>query len=120
VRHRALSGSRADERQKPSKDHNKDARCARVAGADRDSRRWTWTESATCVSWLPGRILDRKQATIVTAIANIVGDRGLGLPDDLVWPHLDAWAAELGLSGPEAATRSRGPGERSTPGARPG
>jgi hypothetical protein len=32
------------------------------------------------------------------------GGRGVGLSDDPIWPHLDNWAAELGLSGPDAVS----------------
>jgi hypothetical protein len=57
------------------------------------------------VSWLPGRTLTRTQATTAMVIANVVGGRGVGLADDPIWPHLDNWAAELGLSGADAVVR---------------
>jgi hypothetical protein len=38
-------------------------------------------------------------------IANIVGAKGVDLSKDPVWPHIDNWAAELGLSGANAVTR---------------
>src|SRR6266568_3830976 len=65
------------------------------------------------VSWLPGRTLDRNQAVTAMTIADIVGGRGVGLSEDPIWPHLDNWAAELGLSGPDAVVRASEP-----PGAR--
>jgi hypothetical protein len=65
------------------------------------------------VSWLPGRALTRNQAITAMVIANIVGGRGVGHCDDPIWPHLDNWAAELGLSGPDAVVRASEP-----PGAR--
>jgi hypothetical protein len=61
------------------------------------------------VSWLPGRALDRNQATTAMTIADIVGRRGVGLSDNPVWPFLDGWAAELGLSGPDAVVRASEP-----------
>jgi hypothetical protein len=65
------------------------------------------------VSWLPGRTLDRNQATTAMTIADIVGGRGIGLSDDPIWPFLDNWAAELGLSGSDAVVRaSERPGTR--------
>src|SRR5216683_2532013 len=65
------------------------------------------------VSWLPGRTLTGDQATTAMVIANIVGSRGVGLSDDPIWPHLDGWAAELGLTGPDAVVRASEPrGER--------
>ena len=61
------------------------------------------------VSWLPGRTLDRNQATTAMTIADMVGGRGVGLSDDPIWPFLDNWAAELGLSGPDAVVRASEP-----------
>lgn len=52
------------------------------------------------VSWLPGRVLGRNQAISAMTIAERVG-RGIEIGDKL-WPFLDAWAAELELSGPGA------------------
>ena len=69
------------------------------------------------VSWLPGRALTRNQATTAMVIANIVGSKGTGLADDPIWPHLDGWAAELGLSGADAVARvSEPPRQAELPG----
>jgi hypothetical protein len=57
------------------------------------------------VSWLPGRVLTRNQATTAMVIATIVGGLGMRLSDDPIWLFLDRWAAELGLSGPDAVVR---------------
>jgi hypothetical protein len=65
------------------------------------------------VSWLPGRTFTRAQATTAMIIANLVGGRGVGHSDDPIWAHLDNWAAELDLSGPDAVVRASEP-----PGAR--
>jgi hypothetical protein len=51
-------------------------------------------------SWLPDRVLTRNQAITAVTIAERVG-RGIEIGDKL-WPFLDAWAAELELSGPGA------------------
>ena len=56
------------------------------------------------VSWLPGRVLDRNQAVTAMQIAAHVG-RGVGLHDDPIWPHIDGWARELALTGPDAVAR---------------
>jgi len=61
------------------------------------------------VTWLPGRTLDRNQAITAMTIADTVGGRGVGLSDDPTWSFLDNWAAELGLSGPEAVVRASEP-----------
>jgi hypothetical protein len=64
-------------------------------------------------SWLPGRTLDRNQATTAMVIANIVGSGGVPRADDPVWLFLDGWAAELGLTAPAAVARvSQPPAER--------
>jgi hypothetical protein len=61
------------------------------------------------VSWLPGRALTRNQAITAMTIATVVGGRGVDLSDDPIWSHLDNWAAELGLSGPDAMARASEP-----------
>jgi hypothetical protein len=69
------------------------------------------------VSWLPGRTLNRNQATTAMVIANLVGDKGVPRADDPVWLFLDGWAAELGLTAPGAVARvSEPPGGRDTEG----
>lgn len=68
------------------------------------------------VSWLPGRALTHNQATTAMVIAHTVGGRGVGLSDDPIWPHLDDWAAELGLSGPDAVVRASEPPAEREPG----
>jgi hypothetical protein len=57
------------------------------------------------VSWLPGRTLDRNQATTAMVIANIVGSKGVPRADDPIWLFIDGWAAELGLAAPTAVAR---------------
>ena len=61
------------------------------------------------VSWLPGQTLTRNQAITAMVIASIVGDGGVGLADDPIWPHVDGWAGELGLPGADAVVRASEP-----------
>lgn len=62
------------------------------------------------VSWLPGRVLTRNQAITAMTLAEIVAamqDKGETTVIDhhhRLWPQVDAFAAELGLSGPHAMT----------------
>jgi hypothetical protein len=56
-----------------------------------------------------GRTLSRDQATTAMVIATMVSGRGVGLSDDPIWPLLDNWAAELGLSGADAVVRASEP-----------
>jgi hypothetical protein len=64
------------------------------------------------VSWLPGQALDRNTAITAMTLAEVAAK------DDLqeghrLWPHIQGWAAELGLTGPDAiarATQPPGPG----------
>jgi hypothetical protein len=65
--------------------------------ARRTGERWA-------VSWLPGRVLSHDDAGTAMIIAETVGD-GIELADDRRWPAINAWAAELGLSGTEAVAR---------------
>jgi hypothetical protein len=85
----------------------------RISGTHTSSSDTPHTAMATAdgwrVSWLPGRTLDRNQATTAMVIANIVGSRGVGLSEDPIWPHLDNWAAELGLCGADAVVRASEP-----------
>lgn len=53
------------------------------------------------VTWLPGRYLERNQAITAMVLAETVS-AGIGDHTDPIWPHIDAQAAELGLSGPDA------------------
>lgn len=55
------------------------------------------------VSWLPGRTLSRNQAITAMVIATLARDL---VPGDRRWPFIDGWAAELGLSGPDAVARA--------------
>ena len=63
------------------------------------------------VSWLPGQVLDHNTAiTAITAmiLADLVGEEDLHQGHRL-WPHVQGWAAELGLTGPEAVAAASQP-----------
>ena len=63
------------------------------------------------VSWLPGRTLDRNTAITAMILADTSADEGVREGHRL-WPHIQGWAAELGLTGPEAvAATSQPPGD---------
>ena len=63
------------------------------------------------VSWLPGHALDRNTAITAMILADVA------TTDDLheghrLWPHIQGWAAELGLTAPQAvAAASQPPGD---------
>ena len=62
------------------------------------------------VSWLPGRHLDRNSAITAMTLADITGHQDPGGGHQL-WAqaHLEGWAAELGLTAPDALTRAGRP-----------
>jgi hypothetical protein len=67
------------------------------------------------VSWLPGQAMDRNTATTAMVLADLTGQ------DDLheghrLWPHIQGWAAELGLTGPDAIARTSEPPRHLGPG----
>jgi hypothetical protein len=53
------------------------------------------------VSWLPGRTLDRNSAITAMILADTTTDEHVREGHRL-WPHIQSWASELGLTGPEA------------------
>jgi hypothetical protein len=53
------------------------------------------------VSWLPGQILDRNATITAMTLAETAAGTGLHEGHRL-WPHIQGWAAELGLTAPEA------------------
>ena len=60
------------------------------------------------VSWLPGQNLDRNTAITAMILADTAAERDVHEGHRL-WPHIQGWAAELGLTGPEAITRASQP-----------
>ena len=66
--------------------------------SDHTEHHATRTGDGWKVTWLPGRMLDHNEATTAMTIAERIAT---GTSD---WdPFISSWAAELGLSGPEAA-----------------
>ena len=60
------------------------------------------------VSWLPGQILDRNTAITAMILADTTAETDLQKGHRL-WPHIQSWAAELGLTGPEAVAAASQP-----------
>jgi hypothetical protein len=60
------------------------------------------------VSWLPGRPLDRNTAITAMTLAETAAEADLHEGHRL-WPHIQSWAAELGLTATDAITRTTQP-----------
>ena len=60
------------------------------------------------VSWLPGQALDRNTAITAMTLADLAGEPGLDERHQL-WPFIQGWAAELGLTGSDAVNRAARP-----------
>jgi hypothetical protein len=60
------------------------------------------------VSWLPGRALDRNGAITAMTLAGLTTERDLDEGHQL-WPFIQDWAAELGLTGSDAIHRASRP-----------
>lgn len=74
------------------------------------ARRAPGHQDTSHVSWLPGQPLDRTRAVTAMALAETNGAR-TPQPGDRYWPHLETWAASLGLTAADAFTRiSQPPG----------
>ena len=56
------------------------------------------------VSWLPGQTLDRNTAITAMTLADTAAERDVREGHRL-WPHIQSWAGELGLTAPDAITR---------------
>lgn len=61
-------------------------------------------ERAWEVSWLPGRRMDSNSAITAMVLADTVGAGGLR-PGHRLWRHAEVWAADLGLTTPDALAR---------------
>ena len=61
------------------------------------------------VSWLPGQALDRNSAITAMVLADHASERDLNERHRL-WPFIESWAAELGLTGSNAVTQASQPG----------
>ena len=55
------------------------------------------------VSWLPGQVLDRDTAITAMILADIAATGDIH-PDHRLWPAVQSWSAEVGLTGPDALT----------------
>ena len=53
------------------------------------------------VSWLPGQTLDRNTAITAMILADTTAENDLHEGHRL-WPHIQSWAGELGLTAPDA------------------
>jgi hypothetical protein len=60
-------------------------------------RRWE-------VSWLPSQTVDRNTAITAMILADTAAERDLHEGHRL-WPHIQGWAEELGLTAPDAIAR---------------
>jgi hypothetical protein len=60
------------------------------------------------VTWLPGQILDRNTAITAMTLADLASEPDLDERHRL-WPAVQSWSAELGLSGTDAITRAAQP-----------
>jgi hypothetical protein len=56
------------------------------------------------VSWLPCRVMDRNSAVTAMVLADQAGVHDLNERHRL-WPHIEGWAAELGLTGSDGVNR---------------
>ena len=75
-----------------------------TAHTARHSADWNGWE----VSWLPGQILDRNTAITAMTLADTAAERELHERHRL-WPHIQDWAGELGLTAPEAIAKASQP-----------
>jgi hypothetical protein len=60
------------------------------------------------VSWLPGQIIDRNTAITAMILADTAAEPDLHRGHRL-WPFVESWAAELGMTGPDAIARASQP-----------
>jgi len=60
------------------------------------------------VSWLPGQILDRNTAITAMTLADTAAEQDLHEGHRL-WPHIQGWAEELGLTAPDAIAQASQP-----------
>jgi hypothetical protein len=61
------------------------------------------------VSWLPGQALDRNGAITAMVLADLAGEGDLD-ERHRIWPFIESWAAELGLTGSDAVNQAAQPG----------
>jgi hypothetical protein len=61
------------------------------------------------LSWLPGQALHRTSAITAMTLADSAGEHDLNEQHHL-WPFIQGWAAELGLTGADAINQASQPG----------
>jgi hypothetical protein len=67
-------------------------------------------EHAWHVSWLPGHLVDRNSAITAMTLVDVAATDDVHAGHRL-WPQIEGWAAELGLTAPDAlAWASQPPG----------
>ena len=66
-----------------------------------DRHRWE-------VSWLPGQVLDRNTAITAMTLADIAATGDIP-PGHRLWPVVESWSAEVGLSGHDAIAQASQP-----------
>ena len=69
---------------------------------------WRMSWDAWQVSWLPGHLMDRNAAISAMLLAEAAATGNLDASNSR-WPHIEGWAAELGLTGPDAIVRASPP-----------
>jgi hypothetical protein len=60
------------------------------------------------VSWLPGQTLDRNSAITAMILADTTAEPDVNEGHRL-WPHIQGWAGELGLTAPDAIAKTSQP-----------
>ena len=60
------------------------------------------------VSWLPRRTVDRDTAITAMILADIAATGDIH-PHHRLWPAVQSWSAELGLTGPDAIAQASQP-----------
>jgi hypothetical protein len=60
------------------------------------------------VSWLPGQVLDRDTAITAMTLADIAATGDIR-PEHRLWPAVQSWSAEVGLTAPDAISQASQP-----------
>ncbi len=60
------------------------------------------------VSWLPGQVFDRNTTITAMMLADIAATGDIP-PGHRLWPVVESWSAEVGLTGPDAMARAAQP-----------
>jgi hypothetical protein len=72
------------------------------------ARRAPYMPSLWEVSWLPGRYLGRNEAITAMVLADAAASGDVH-PGAMLWPHVQGWAQELGVTADDAVTRTACP-----------